>query len=83
MDAEDFACYNRGYRKAVERIYKCFPNLYVAPPFAFIVKAIDSGDVGALVISPQKEEILWKFEFVAKQKKDRLQALLSPIYIIT
>ncbi len=61
MNAENFPSDDRGYWKAVEGINECFPDLYVAPAFAFIIKAVHSGDIGALVISSQKEEILWEF----------------------
>jgi hypothetical protein len=82
VDAKDLACNNRGNGKRVEGINKSFPDLNVTSSFAFIVKAVDSGNVCAFVISAEKEEILRIFEFVAQEKQNGLQRLLPSIYVV-
>jgi hypothetical protein len=40
MYTEDLACDKGCYRKAVEHIHECLPDLQVTSPFTFVVEAI-------------------------------------------
>jgi len=49
----------RSHRQAVEAVCKCPPQADVVSSLAFVVKAIDAVDRGALVVSAEQEEVLW------------------------
>jgi hypothetical protein len=51
MYTEYFRCDYGGNRKAVEHIDKSLPRLDVASPLAFVVKSVNSGDVGAFMVA--------------------------------
>ena len=58
----------------IEDVNKIFPNFKVVFAFAcirdittLVVEAVYSIDAGTLVVSPQKEEIFRKLDFVAKE----------------
>lgn len=82
MDAEYLACDDGRDRKGVEAVDESLPGLNVAASLALIVETVDSGDVGALVVPPQKEEVLRVFELVAKEEEDSLEGLLAAIDIV-
>ena len=48
-----------------------------------IVETIYSVDGGALVVSPEQEEVLWVFDLVGQQKTDGLQGLLPSVHIVS
>ena len=54
-------------RQAIETISECFPELDIIPPFAFVVKSIDSVDGGTFMITPEDEKILRILDFVGKE----------------
>jgi hypothetical protein len=66
----------------IESIHKCLPNLDIAPPLAFIIKSIHSCDIRTFVIASQQEKVLGILDFVAHQKENRLQRMLSSIHVI-
>ncbi len=61
---------------------KSLPDFDIAPSLTLIVETVYTCHISTFVITAQKEEILREFEFVAKQEKDRLQALLSAVHVI-
>jgi hypothetical protein len=83
MDAKDLGSDDGGNRERVEGIDKGLPDLHVAPPLAFIVETVDAGDVGALVVPPQQEEVLGILQLVAKQQQDGLERLLTTVDVVT
>ena len=83
MHTEDLACYNGSDRKTVKCVDEGFPDLDVATAFAFVVESIDSGDVCALMVTAQQEEVLRKFEFVAEKKEDRLEGFFASIDVVS
>jgi hypothetical protein len=66
----------------IESIYKCFPNLDVASSLAFIVKSVNTSDIGAFMIASQEEEVLGILDLVAHEKQYGLKRMLSSINII-
>ncbi len=83
MYAENFLCNDGRDRQAIKSIDECFPDLDVASPLAFVVKAVDASYVGAFVVSAEKEEILRELQLVAHEQEDRFQTLLAAVDIIT
>ena len=67
MHAEDSIVDERCHWKAVEAVDEKLPEFDVVASFTFIVEAVDTIDRGALMITPQKEEILWVFDFVGHE----------------
>lgn len=67
MHAEDLASHDGGNRERVEGVDKSLPNFDITSSFTFIVETINSGNVGAFVISSQEEEVFREFELVAEK----------------
>jgi hypothetical protein len=45
VNAEYFGCNNGCDRQAVEDVYECLPNLDTTSSFAFVIKAINCGNI--------------------------------------
>jgi hypothetical protein len=82
MNTEDLAGDDRGDWKSVEAVNKRLPDFDIAPPLAFVVKAVDSCDIGALVVSSEEEKVFGEFEFVAEEQQNCLKGLLSSINVV-
>lgn len=50
--------------QAVEAIREGLPQLDVVPPFALVIKSVDSIDRGALVVAAQDEKVLRVLDLV-------------------
>lgn len=48
-----------------------------------IIESIYSVDGGALMVSPQQEEVLRVFDFVGQKQTDGLQRLLPSVHIVS
>jgi hypothetical protein len=70
-------------RKAVEAVRKCLPQFDVVPSFAFIVKAVDTIDGSAFVITTQDEKVFGILDLVCEQQTNCFERLLSSIYIVS
>jgi len=79
MHAKDFLVDNGSDRQAIEAVCEGLPDLHIVTPLALVVEAVDAVDRGALVITAQDEEVLWKFDFERQQQANCFQRLLSPI----
>ena len=66
MDAEDLLGHNGRDWETVEHISKGFPNLDITTTLAFIVEAIDAGDIGAFMVAAEDKEILGVLELEAQ-----------------
>jgi hypothetical protein len=83
MHAHDFfidACTDR---QGIEGIAERLPKLDIVTPLAVIIKTIDAGNTGTLVVATQSEEVLGVLVFVTEEEGDNLQAALAAIDIIT
>jgi hypothetical protein len=49
----------------------------------FVIEAVNSVYTRTLVIAPENEKVLWVFDLVREQETDCLQALFSPVDIVT
>ena len=68
MHAENFLIDEGSNGQAVEDVREDLPEPDGIPPFALIVKAINSIDLRAFVIASQKEEVLRVLDLVAKEE---------------
>jgi hypothetical protein len=66
MHAKYLVINNCCYWKAIETISECFPEFYIEPSFAFIIKSINPIDTCAFVISSQQKEVFWVFYFIGE-----------------
>lgn len=82
VHGEDLFVNNGGNWQAVEAIGKGLPQLDVVPAFAFVVKAVDTIDAGAFVISSEDEEVLRILDLVCQKQADSLERLLASINIV-
>ena len=73
VHAEDFVINKCGDRHAVEHILEFFPHADGVSTLAFVIKAIDTVYLAALVITTQQEEVLLKLDFVGQKQDDRLK----------
>ena len=72
VHAEDFLVDYRTNGEAVKHIRENLPKFDGVSAFAFVVKPVNSIDLGALVVPAKQKEVLGVLDFVAKQKCDCL-----------
>lgn len=82
VHAKDLSRNDGSDGKAVKGVDECFPDLDIASPLTLIVKPVHPCHVGTLMVAPQDEEIVGKFELVAQKKENGFQTLLAAIYIV-
>jgi len=68
--------------QAIEAVGERLPQLNVVSSLALVIKAIDTVDRSAFVVTTKNEEVFWVFDLVCEQKADGLQRLLASVYII-
>lgn len=66
MHAEDFVVDQSCDGKTVEAVSEDLPQFYTMASLTLIVEAIDPVDGGTLMVTTQKEEVLWILDFVGK-----------------
>lgn len=59
-----------------------WPELECAFQLTLIIEAVDAIDGGALVVSPEQEEVFWVFDLIGEQQADGFQRLLPSVHII-
>jgi len=72
VHAKDFFIHQRCNWQAVEDIRKDLPEFDGVTTFTFIIKAINSVDLGAFVIASEQEKVLRIFDLVAEKKRHSL-----------
>ena len=82
MHTEDLLVNDSGNWQTVETVSKGFPQPDVISSLAFVIEPVDSVDRSALVISSEKEKVLWVLDLVSEEEADGFQRLLSSVYII-
>ena len=82
MHTEDLLVNDSGDWQTVDTVSKGLPQLDVISSLAFVIEPVDSVDRSALVISSEKEEVLWVLDLVGEEEADGFQRLLSSVYII-
>jgi len=69
--------------QAIKTVSERLPKLDVISSLALIVESVNAVDRRALVVASEQEKVFWVFDLVCQQQTDRLQTLLSSIYVIT
>ena len=82
VNTKDLAGNNGSNGESVECIDEGLPDLDVAPPLAFIVEAVDAGDIGALVVTAEEEEVLGIFQLKTEEEEDGLERLLAAVDVV-
>ena len=82
MHAENFLINDSGHGQAIETIGEGLPDLYIVPPLALVIKAIDAVDGRTLVIAAKDKEVLGELDLKREQQTYRLQRLLSPVHVV-
>ena len=67
MHGENLLINDCGDWQTVEAVGECLPQLDVVSTFAFIVKAINTIDRSAFVISSKDEKVLWILDLVCQK----------------
>jgi hypothetical protein len=83
VHGEDLLVDDSGDGKAVEAIGKGLPQLDVVATLALVVKAIDTVDRGALVVTSEDEEVFGVLDLVGEEQADGLKRLLTSVDVIT
>lgn len=83
VHAKDLLIDEGGNREAVEAIGEELPKAHTEAALALVIKAIDAVDGGALVVSPQQEEVVRELDLVGHQQADGLDALLATVHVVT
>ena len=69
--------------QAIEAVGKGLPQFYVISPLALIIKAVDTVDRSALMVSPKNEKVLRILDLVRQKQAYRLERLLTSVYIVS
>ena len=83
MHAENFLVNHGRNREAIEHIAEYAPKSDRESTLALIIEAIDSVDLGTLVVTSKQEEVLRVLDFVAKKETDCFNGLLSTIDVVS
>ena len=83
MHAENFLINQGGHWEGVEDITEYFPKSDRVSTLALIVETINTIDLCTLVVTSEQEEVLWIFDFVAKEQGHSLNRLLASIDIVS
>ena len=83
MHAQNLVLNKRRHWKVVKKIDERFPQLNVISPSTFLPKAINAGDILALMIAPEHENSFWVFNLVTEEQAESLNALLTSIYEVS
>merc|ERR1719201_2780536 len=82
VDAEDLVSHDGGKGKAVEDLNEGFEHLGAVLLLDLVVKPIDAGDGGALVVPAYHEELRGVLELVAEQEDEDLEAARTPVDVV-
>jgi hypothetical protein len=82
MDAENALRDNSSDGQAVEAVAEHTPDLDGVPALAFIVEAVESVDVGALMVTTQQVELVGEFDFVGEEKTNSLNTLAATVNVV-
>jgi hypothetical protein len=82
MHAKNFLVYKSADWQTIKHVGKYFPQLDRVSSLTFVVEAINPVDLGTLVVSSEKEEILRVLNLVAQQQGNSFDRLLATVNII-
>lgn len=82
MDTENLVIDNGCDREAVEALNELLPESEAIPALTLIIKPIYPIDGAALVVSAEKEKVLWVLNLVSHHKANHFKVLLSSVNVI-
>ena len=83
MHAQDFVVDQRSDRHAVEYVLEFFPHADRVSSLAFIVEAVNTIDLSALVVTAQQEEILLEFDLIRQEQDNGLKWILASVDVVS
>lgn len=83
VHAENFLVDESGDGQTVEHVTEDTPKSNRVSTFALVIEAVNTIDLGTLVIATEQKEVLWVLNFVAEEKADRLNGLSSTVNVIS
>jgi len=83
VHANDFVVNDSGARQTIEGVAKLLPHFDRVAASAFVVKAVNTIDTGALVVSAEEEKVFGVLDFVGKQEADNFQRLFPAIHVVS
>ena len=79
MHAEDLRRDDGSNGQAIEDIDEGFPCLQVTPSFAFVVEAVDLGDLPGLVVATDEGDALGVADFEGEEEEEGLDAVEAAV----
>jgi len=83
MHAENFLINKSCNWQAVKYIGEYFPKFDRVPSLAFVVKSINSVDLGAFVVTSEEEEVLRVLDLVAHHQSNSFDRLFASVNVVT
>lgn len=83
VHAENFVVNEGCDWQAIEHVAEDSPEPDGVATFALVIKAVDSVDLGALVVATQQKEVFGVLDLVAQEQTHCLDRLLSTVDIVT
>lgn len=83
VHAEDLVVDDCGNGETVEAVCEYLPEANTESALALVVEAVDSINRGTLVVSSEKEEVLWEFDLVGQEQAYGLHALFSSVHVVS
>ena len=83
MHTKDFVIDQRRDWQVVEQVNKLFPKFHVVTTFALVPETVDFRYVLALMVTTKHINHVWVLDFVAEKEADGLDALFTPVHIVT
>jgi len=83
VHAEDLVIDEGGDGETVEAVGEYLPEANAESALALVVEAVDSVNGGTLVVSSEKEEVLWEFDLVGQEQAYGLHALFSSVHVVS
>lgn len=84
MKTEDLIVNECGEGEVIEEVSEVFPHVCIAVfPEAFVVEAVDLGDLTGFVVTSEDGDSLWVSNLERNQKSDCLNRVVSSIDIVS
>lgn len=69
--------------EAVEAVAEDLPEAHIEAAFTLIIEAVDTVNLGILVVSTQQKDLIRVLYFVGQEEADCLQRLLPAVHVVT
>lgn len=83
METEDLVVNESGEREVIEEVGEVFPNVRVTVfAQAFIVEAVDLGNLTGFVVSSEDGYTLWVADLESDKESHRFDRVIASIYVV-